>query len=196
MESDKAVLIEEYKMLRAEIINCINLQNNLCTFVITATSAILALALTSGHPVLFLLPLAIIIPLQGRIFHYRRNILKLSAYNIVFLEPQINDIMWETRHQEFSKRARGYEISLFRSYENFFLGMICYLLYIFHYSSLMPEAPGTRILLIFVPLIPVLYLGIMGALTNRAVETRSAYISLWRQVQKDENADNSAEGHA
>ena len=196
MESDKAVLIEEYKMLRAEIINCINLQNTLCTFVITATSAILALALTYGQPLLFLLPMAIIIPLQGRIFHYRRNILKLSAYNIVFLEPQIKDIMWETRHQEFSKRVGKYEVSLFRNYENFFLGLICYLLYIFKYFPSMPEAPGTRILLIFAPLIPVLYLGIMGALTNRGLKTRSTYISLWRQVQKGENADDSAQDHA
>ena len=64
--------LEEYKMLRDEMQNCIERDNTLTTFMVTAVAIILTFAISANLqvPFLFLISFCIIIPFTARIAHY------------------------------------------------------------------------------------------------------------------------------
>lgn len=78
-------IILEYTNIKEEIQNKIELHNNLITFTITTTVALLAFAFSKENPFLFLVPFCILIPMSSRIAYYRLAFSKLSAYLIVFI---------------------------------------------------------------------------------------------------------------
>lgn len=91
----------EYNLLRTEINQKIELHNTLLTFTLTTVVAILTFILAQDqpfNPLLFLLPFCILIPMSMRIAYYRSAMARLSAYMIVFLEPCMPGINWETRN--------------------------------------------------------------------------------------------------
>lgn len=93
--------LKEYEMLRAEILQKIDLHNSLVTFTITATNAILAYALfqsKNASPYSFLLPFGIIIPMSLRISYYRTGMMKLAAYIEAVIEPEEPGLEWEKRN--------------------------------------------------------------------------------------------------
>ena len=91
-------------MLRQEIDKKISLQNNLLAFMITATLTVLTIAVKYENPLLYLFPFFIIIPVTNRIAYYRKAIAKISSYMIVFLEPKLDGISWETHNIQFARR--------------------------------------------------------------------------------------------
>ena len=180
--------LEEYKIIRAEILNCVNLHNTLATFTVTAVTALLAFALAYQQPYLFLMPFAVIIPMQGRIFHYRQNILKLSAYDIVFLEPLFEKIRWETRHKEYSDITNQYKYNHFRNFDCFFLSVISYATYLIAYLPPIWEITWQVVLIAGFPLIFVFYVGQIAVRTNRVLTTRKQFIAMWQEVKEKEDA--------
>ena len=101
---DKNLIYKEYEMLRQEIDKKISLQNNLLAFMITATLTVLTIAVKYENPLLYLFPFFIIIPVTNRIAYYRKAIAKISSYMIVFLEPKLDGISWETHNIQFARR--------------------------------------------------------------------------------------------
>ena len=98
MNNKESNLIVEYELIKNEINQKIELHNNLITFTITTTAVILSFALSQNLTLLYIMPFCIIIPMSIRIRYYRLAMAKLSAYLIVFLEPQLSEIKWETRN--------------------------------------------------------------------------------------------------
>ena len=97
--------MDEYKMLRDEMLlsyNRIQLNDNISYFI---TSAILAFALGTDNKNYFvcLIPLFVIIPLYFRTQASHRGIARLAAYMYVFLEGKDGMPMWERRHHTFDK---------------------------------------------------------------------------------------------
>ena len=88
-------IIKEYEELRNEIKQKVELHNSLITFMITTVIAILAFAVEGDSTILYLLPFGIIIPISMRVTYYRTAMLKLSAYIIVFLESEIEELNWD-----------------------------------------------------------------------------------------------------
>lgn len=82
------LILKEYEMLRSEIEQKISLHNTLLTFIITSTVAVITIAISEGITILYLFPFCIIIPMMMRIAYYRKVIVKLSAYMIVFFWSQ------------------------------------------------------------------------------------------------------------
>ena len=101
---EEELIYKEYDMLHQEIEQKISLQNNLLIFMITTTVTIITLAIKSDSLLLYLFPFFIIIPITSRIAYYRMAMAKISAYMIVFLEPKLNGISWETRNVQFLRR--------------------------------------------------------------------------------------------
>lgn len=132
-------LIKEYDNLRHEINQKIELHNTLLTFTITTTVAVLALALSQGTTILYLIPFCILIPMSMRIAYYRSAMSKLSAYMIVFLENKIDGVKWETRNAKIINAESNNKMFQLRKfiilpyYECLILAIICYFLYIFDY---------------------------------------------------------------
>lgn len=97
--SDNENKVKEYDMIRAEIMQKIELHNNLSTFTITTSVAVLSFAFSQNNAFLYLIPFCIIIPMSLRISYYLSALTKLSSYMIVFLEN--NGVYnWETNNRE------------------------------------------------------------------------------------------------
>jgi hypothetical protein len=123
---DEKMLYNEYKFLRDEIHYYINLNTTLTTFSITVVAGIIALGVNNKNAFIFLLSFIIIIPLFYRIQYNKDAISRLSAYLIVFIEPKIHEINWETINAEsvetINKGNKGvYNISRIIRYNEFTL---------------------------------------------------------------------------
>lgn len=70
--------VKEYDMIRAEIMQKIELHNNLSTITITTCVAVLSFAFFQNHAFLYLLPFCIVIPMSLRISYYLSAMAKLS----------------------------------------------------------------------------------------------------------------------
>lgn len=134
--SEQDNIIKEYEDLRGEIKQKIELHNSLMTFMITTVVAVLAFALETDNPLMYLLPFAIIIPISMRIAYYREAIIKISSYIIVYIENQVGGLQWETRYNQLQglKRDTIYNsLTISRYYEGIILSVICYTLYFENY---------------------------------------------------------------
>lgn len=134
--SDKSYIINEYKELRNEIMQKIELQNSLMTFMITTVVAVLAFAIGSDNSYMYLLPFGIIIPISMRITYYRTAMVKLSAYIIIYLENDLEGINWETRNVNLMGENKGgiYDkVTISHYYEGILLSIVCYILFCLDY---------------------------------------------------------------
>lgn len=135
------LLLKEYQNLRDEITQLVSLHNTLLTFTITTTIAVLSFVFVQDIilPFLFLLPFCIIIPMSMRIAYYRTSIAKISAYVIVFIESEIDEINWETRNKKAVQRivkkddAPQKQYTILRYFECLLLCIICYVLFVIFY---------------------------------------------------------------
>ncbi len=93
--------LEEYKLLKEEIQNCVERDNSLATFMVTAVASILTFAISVNLqiPFLFLISFCILIPFTSRISHYKTNVARISAYLIVFSEKDLG-ISYENRNSK------------------------------------------------------------------------------------------------
>lgn len=131
-------ILEEYKMLRDEIQNCVERDNTLATFMVTAVATILTFAISANLqvPFLFLISFCIIIPFSARLAHYKENVARISAYMIVYLEPKL-EINYETdtiAAKNPNSKKSLVMISM-RNYVGFWLGAISYIIYVEQYLN-------------------------------------------------------------
>lgn len=179
-------MITEYKILRDEINQKIDLVNSLTTFTLTTVVAILTFALMRKNPLLYLLPFCIIIPMYMRISYYRSAMVKISAYMIIFLEDEIEDINWETRNtylMDNIERKDGSIVLSARYYENFVLSIICYILYIYNYIS-GKEINITSIIYILAPSLLVIWIWHIVRHINDIESEKKEWIKEWEKVKR------------
>ncbi|MCL2404368.1 MAG: hypothetical protein FWC92_02345 [Defluviitaleaceae bacterium] len=96
--ADRNMIFNEYKFLRDEIMMLFQIRNTLTTFTITTVIVILALSVNIENYLVALLPFLIIVPICLRTIYYGYAMMKLAAYIVVFLEPKLPEIQWETRN--------------------------------------------------------------------------------------------------
>lgn len=181
-------IIKEYEDLRSEIKQKIELHNSLITFMVTTVVAVLAFALESNNPLLFLLPFGIIIPISMRITYYRAAMVKLSAYIIIYIESEIEGLNWETRNTQLinvdqSNLYDSFTISHY--YEGIIMSIVCYVLYIGNYIKDKTMNLQTIVCLI-IPFILVIWEAII---TKRIVtfnKQKNEWIKKWKDF-KDSN---------
>lgn len=132
--------LAEYNSLRTEILQKIEQNNQLLTVTFTSIIAILAFAVTADDPFLFVVPMAVIVPLSMRISYYRGAIAKLSAYIVVYLEEYIDGLNWESLNDKLirtTKAKKSSHIKLVR-HECLVLSIVCYICYLqclYHHLS-------------------------------------------------------------
>lgn len=110
-------LNEEYKLIRAEILQYTEEYQSVRNMMYAATGAILGLnSSVWENPYLFLLPLVVILPSYILLYNYWEAVGKASTYIRIFLEKEPvseeapdklgvrSDYCWEGRHYRFSKR--------------------------------------------------------------------------------------------
>lgn len=112
----------EYRELRAEMLQKIEMCNTLLTFMYTCTVTILGVSASIQNPFVSLIPLLIIIPTSSRIAYYRESSAKMAAYQIVFIETELDGIRWEGRNarvNDYVGRAKcGCRFKIFSDFRN------------------------------------------------------------------------------
>ena len=88
--------IEEYKLLRSEIMYYMNKDTALLTCLFSAVTATLFFALKAKMPEGCMLAFLIIIPICSRFAYHQKQMAKISSYMVQYLEPEL-EIKWETR---------------------------------------------------------------------------------------------------
>lgn len=88
----------EYTMLRQEILDLINIQNNYIIAMYTITITILGIALERQSQVLFLVPYLILFSFQRIISAKKDGMVRIAAYISVYLEKDKEG--WESKYEE------------------------------------------------------------------------------------------------
>lgn len=184
--------VEEYKMLRDEIQNCVERDNSLATFMVTAVSTILTFAISANLqvPFLFLISFCIIIPFTARISHYKTNVARISAYLIVFLEPNM-DVKYETRNSKVrsSKSRNSKLLNAMRNYIGFLLGSLSYAIYVVEYCNKLGINHWWDIMFMILPIIFLVLIFFMDKQIDSVPKEKAKWIENWNQVEKNDKIE-------
>lgn len=93
-------ILQEYVMLREEIITYFKFQDALMAFTVTTVVAILYFSISNGNPYLPVLGSIITLLMLFKTVSLRYSIMKISGYMITYLEPNLG-IRWETYNRFF-----------------------------------------------------------------------------------------------
>lgn len=186
---------KEYEILRQEIEQKMSLHNTLLTFTITSTILVLTVAVSEEEPILYLFPFCIIIPMLLRIAYYKKALAKLSAYMIVFLEPKLEGINWETRNYSFSKDCGGLPSRKHRFkinyYEGLVLSCVCYILYLMNYlPSKLEKITAIITVGAIWPIIPLVWVVIITCKINGVDRDRESFICYWKSLKQREKSNH------
>lgn len=100
--------LEEYKLLREEVLHYMNKDTSLLTCLYTSVAAILFFAVERKIPEGCILTFLIIIPITSKFAYHQKQLAKISAYMSYYLEKNM-DLKWETflvKLSEYSQRPR------------------------------------------------------------------------------------------
>ena len=177
--------LEEYKMLREEIQNCVERDNSLVTFMVTAVSTILTFAISANLqvPFLFLISFCIIIPFTGRIPHYKTNVARISSYLIVFLEPEM-DIKYETRNSmvKSAKSKISKLLVAMRNYVGLLLGILSYAIYLVEYNNKIGFSNWWDWIFGILPVIFLILIFLMDKKIDNVQQEKAKWIENWKQL--------------
>lgn len=103
-EHSQQFSLEEYRMLRTEILQYLEEYQNVRNMMYVMTGAILALGIGTEEIYLLLLPLIVIIPSYLIALSYRNNINKIATYLRVYYEEAKNicPLKWESRLRQYN----------------------------------------------------------------------------------------------
>ena len=185
--SEQESKLEEYRMLRDEIQNCVERDNSLATFMVTAVSTILTFAITANLqvPFLFLISFCIIIPFTGRISHYKTNVARISAYLIVFLEPNM-DVKYETRNSQVksSKSKFSRFLVAMRNYVGFLLGILSYIIYLVEYQNKIGFTNALDILFGILPIFLLIVVFFLDKSIDNVPKQKAVWIKNWENLKE------------
>lgn len=181
--------LEEYKMLRDEMQNCIERDNTLTTFMVTAVATILTFAISANLqvPFLFLISFCIIIPFTARIAHYKGNVARISAYIIVFLETEMN-IKYETRNilAKPEKTKKSKLLISMRNYIGFWLVLISYAVYVAEYINNIGIQEFWNIVFCIIPVVLLILTIFLDKKIDSLPKERKRWIETWENLKKEQ----------
>ena len=185
--------LEEYKLLKEEMQNCVERDNSLATFMVTAVSTILTFAVSANLqvPFLFLISFCILIPFTARISHYKTNVARISAYIIVYLEKELN-IAYENRNSQvkISKSKLSKIVVALRNYVGFLLGIVSYIIYLVEYYNKLGILNIADYIFCIVPIFLVILLFFMNNKIDKVLEEKKKWIEAWTKLKNGENGCN------
>lgn len=171
----------EYSSLRAEMLNCTNLANQISTFSMTALAGVLAFAFSLDNPFVFLVPYVFILPLSSKAYYYRKNVVKIAAYLIVNLEPKIEGRNWETLNLEYADKKQSALSAMFRNYEFLLETLICYALFLASFSQ--GGSPVSALLIVAgLAAIPIVCVYLTSRKSSRSSAQRQECLEEWKRI--------------
>jgi hypothetical protein len=174
--------MEEYKLLREEILNMANIRHTTISILYTGVSAILVLGVSLERSLIFLLTFCVIIPTYMMVIDYSNCIKKIGAYLQVFHED--SEFNWESRLYELSKNTRksikGWAYSFLSPF--YILSFIALGLFCLYYDfSILIE--DVRIVELIIAVI-LFGLTLLYAIKHKHIDTiKDRYVLEWKKVK-------------
>ena len=182
--------MDEYKMLREELVDNLKMQERLTQFCYTVVLAIWTAAFTIQSEWVLLFSLLIIVSVSEKVLKSKIDSAYLAAYMHVYLEPKIPDIQWETNNAKYCKtHFRDKELNhfhLFVKLDFVFLSFITILMFwlLRGKNWILFESYIITALVALIQLIVLVFEGIVVKKFYKYGTYRATYIQRWQEVFK------------
>lgn len=172
---------EEYNHLYQEIGRNSQIIQNVFVANVAVTSGLIGYGLSSEYGLIFLSPLAIILPSLFFLASQLESTTRIAAYLLVFHERENPVLNWETRWLEIRKRGllpskRKYTFSLTGLYG--LISMLCIALAYKYWTS-----TDLWFVASMLPIVTLLALGIRSVTQALSLELIESYISSWEALK-------------
>ena len=143
MNMEDSLMIEQYKMLRAQIMQNLNHNHTLLLTSYTMIGAMMALAILTNNPLIYTVIFIILVAVSAKIRALNNSLQRISTYMRTFLEPEMNGMDWETNlyllHQcKFDKTGPSNAITDVLFFRNNSMSLIiAIIVYLFFLHSLL-----------------------------------------------------------
>jgi len=177
--------MEEYKMLREELLNFQNRKQTTIHILYTGVAAILTLGISieDSQSLIFLLPFCVIIPTYTMAIDFTRCIKKIGAYLEVFHEN--DELKWESRLSKFDATPQKLQYStMFSFYILGFISLGLFLIY-FDLTRFISALPRIEIRSVIELIIFVVLFGVtlFWTITHKRIgKIKGDYVLAWRKV--------------
>lgn len=190
-------MIEEYKMLRSELMYFMNKDTMLLTCLFSAITATLFFSVEKNMQEGCLLAFLIIIPICNKFAYHQKQMAKISTYMVYFLEKGL-EIKWETRVEKVAQMKRNNDtnekirsVSILKFSDCVMMSLATFLCYVFllwrQHSLCFNYRPVYLIwgetVIILILLIVALN---MASKIYKIQKYREKYIKKWEQVDQEE----------
>lgn len=178
--------MDEYKMLREEIMSAITSRRNHNGLLYTISIALLTYAFDAQDPILFLLPFTVIFPFYSVIIKETHHELRIGAYIYVFIEKSTN-IHWEQRirQYDFIKESSKHSPFSLGAYSG--ISFLCvFLSFLYTDHSMINFSNVFCTILQIVLLIVSSYMFVIKKPNYK--EIKEQYILEWEAVKETENS--------
>ncbi len=177
---------EEYQFLREEIIYDTTAVQNYRNLMYTIVAAIYAFAFTQSEPLIFLIPISVILPIFKICMGRRSSMCKIGAYLLVFLEADDSVFNWETRlHKYDNVYSKDIKKSIISPYTVSVLVSValCIIRIDFKYFS----SPENIIRLGICAVVGIVSLIIISKGQVNYIEVKEKYIKQWEYIKEQES---------
>lgn len=187
--------MEEYMMLRNEIMDKLKFQEDLTQFCYTIIASIWALTFTVKVPYISLIALFIIVPISLRKYKVRKDTMYISAYMIVYLENEI-DIKWERNNSLYkNKNATKFSnriIEIFSKCDFIFSSLLTVVIFwsMYYVQNHTLIIEGSWVLTGLLFFVQIILIGIESLLILFFInydKERMKYIEKWGKTLKETN---------
>lgn len=170
-----------YGYLKQEILDSIGYTKQYRSILYTVTAAILTFAFTQNEPIIFLLPIVVIIPTYILQANQTRSTLRIGAYIMIFMEK--DEPGWETRLAEYDAKFSPENPNIS---PHIFITACCFCLCIFEldYSNFVSR--GTIVRLIVAILYLIICTVILGTKKVDYGKEKKKYIDQWTEIKAEE----------
>lgn len=190
-------MIEEYKILRSELMYFMNKDTMLLTCLFSAITATLFFSVEKNVQEGCLLAYLIIIPICNKFAYHQKQMAKISTYMVYFLEKEL-EIKWETRVERMARIKRNKDtdkkirsVSILKFSDCVMMSLSTFLCYVFllwrQHSLCYNYRP---VYLIWIETVIILILLIVTlSMANKIYQIqkyREKYIKNWELVDQEE----------
>lgn len=172
---------QEYGYLKQEILDSIGYTKQYRSILYTVTAAILTFAFTQKEPIIFLLPIVVIIPTYLLQAGQTSSTLRIGAYIMVFIET--DEPGWETRLAKYDEKFSPENPSVS---PHIFISVCCFCLCIFNldYSNFLSKETIIRLIVAIIYLIVCVI--ILSVKKVDYGKEKKKYIDEWKEIKGEE----------
>lgn len=197
--------IEEYKILRSEIMHYMEKDDAMCRQMYVVVATILSVAFAAKTSGVCLAAFCMIIPVSYKLVYSKERMAKLSAYMRCFLEEQIPGFCWESRVYNLRHEKSDGSRSWLRLHNTECIGMalLCGLMYLYLYVFVDQEGSigwdffrhVETLAQVLVPILLCFWVLLITQKRDKFSDLQRDWENKWENLKKEEIENKRNKGH-